>query len=142
MSLVVCTMHIHVVVIYLCKGLNYYFCFSGRCYTVKKVIVKIFPARESLVSDIPAGDEKNDKLFLQCRVYTHIFIYVFLINFGMSLIHVLDVNIKYELRRAVFYMPILCLFQKACDPLLNSSNRQSINNRLRKLVFMGDASAT
>ncbi len=40
-------------------------------YTVKKVIVfhvpgrELFPARESLISDIPTGD-KNDNLFLQC----------------------------------------------------------------------------
>jgi hypothetical protein len=27
-------------------------------------IIKLFPARESLVSDIPAGDGKNDNLFL------------------------------------------------------------------------------
>ncbi len=26
----------------------------------------IFPARESLISDIPAGDGKIDSLFLQC----------------------------------------------------------------------------
>jgi hypothetical protein len=26
-------------------------------------IIKLFPARESLVSDIPAGDRKNDNLF-------------------------------------------------------------------------------
>jgi hypothetical protein len=30
-------------------------------------LIKLFPARESLVSDIPAGDGKNDNLFLQCR---------------------------------------------------------------------------
>jgi hypothetical protein len=29
-------------------------------------IIKLFPARESLVSDIPAGDGKNDNLFSQC----------------------------------------------------------------------------
>jgi hypothetical protein len=29
-------------------------------------IFKLFPARKSLVSDIPAGDGKNDNLFLQC----------------------------------------------------------------------------
>jgi hypothetical protein len=29
--------------------------------------VKVFPARESLVSDIPAGDGKIVKLFLQCN---------------------------------------------------------------------------
>jgi hypothetical protein len=34
--------------------------------TEKKVIIKLFPARESLVSDIPAGDGKNNNLFLQC----------------------------------------------------------------------------
>ncbi len=30
-------------------------------------IIKCFPARESLVSIIPAGDGKNDNLFLQCN---------------------------------------------------------------------------
>jgi hypothetical protein len=29
-------------------------------------IIKLFPARESLISDIPAGDVKDDNLFLQC----------------------------------------------------------------------------
>ncbi len=29
--------------------------------------IKLFPARESLVSDIPAGDGKMVNLFLQCR---------------------------------------------------------------------------
>ncbi len=29
---------------------------------------KLFPARESLVSDIPAGDGKSNNLFLQCTV--------------------------------------------------------------------------
>jgi hypothetical protein len=32
-------------------------------------IFKLSPARESLVSDIPAGDRKNDNLFLQCMVH-------------------------------------------------------------------------
>jgi hypothetical protein len=31
------------------------------------VIYKLFPPRESLVSDIPAGDGNIEKLFLQCR---------------------------------------------------------------------------
>jgi hypothetical protein len=31
------------------------------------VIYKLFPTRESLVSDIPAGDGNVEKLFLQCR---------------------------------------------------------------------------
>jgi hypothetical protein len=30
----------------------------------------VFPARESLVSDIPAEDRKIAKLFLQCRLFT------------------------------------------------------------------------
>ncbi len=30
------------------------------------VIYKLFPPRESLVSDIPAGDGNIEKLFLQC----------------------------------------------------------------------------
>jgi hypothetical protein len=30
-------------------------------------IIKLFPARESLASDIPAGDRKTANLFLQCR---------------------------------------------------------------------------
>ncbi len=29
--------YVHVVVIYVCKGLNYYCGFSGRCYTVSSV---------------------------------------------------------------------------------------------------------
>jgi hypothetical protein len=33
-------------------------------------IIKFFPARESLVSDIPAGDGKIADLFLQLSVYT------------------------------------------------------------------------
>ena len=32
------------------------------------VIYKLFPPRESLVSDIPAGDGNIEKLFLQCNV--------------------------------------------------------------------------
>jgi hypothetical protein len=31
-------------------------------------IIKLFPARESLVSDVPAGDGKIANLFLQCTV--------------------------------------------------------------------------
>jgi hypothetical protein len=40
-----------------------------RSYTVKKMpgIIKLFPDRESLVSDIPAGDGKIGNCFLQCR---------------------------------------------------------------------------
>ncbi len=38
----------------------------GRTYTVKKLIIKLFPARVRLVSDIPAVEGKNAKLFLQC----------------------------------------------------------------------------
>ncbi len=34
--------------------------------------VKLFPARESLVSDIPAGDGKIANLFLQCRTSVHL----------------------------------------------------------------------
>jgi hypothetical protein len=30
-------------------------------------ITKLFPVRESLVRDIPAGDRKIENLFLQCR---------------------------------------------------------------------------
>ncbi len=33
--------------------------------------IKLFPARESLVSDIPAWDWKNFHLFLQCRVFPY-----------------------------------------------------------------------
>jgi hypothetical protein len=29
--------------------------------------IKLFPARESLISDIPAGDGKNDNLFYSVR---------------------------------------------------------------------------
>jgi hypothetical protein len=32
-------------------------------------IIKLFPARESLVSDIPAEDGKISNLFLQCNLY-------------------------------------------------------------------------
>jgi hypothetical protein len=35
-------------------------------------IIKLFPARESLVSDIPAGDGKMANLFLQCMVATRL----------------------------------------------------------------------
>jgi hypothetical protein len=35
------------------------------------VIYKLFPSRESLVSDIPAGDVKMANLFLQCTVGSH-----------------------------------------------------------------------
>jgi hypothetical protein len=31
--------------------------------------IKLFPVRESLVSDIPAGDRKIVNLFLQCAVH-------------------------------------------------------------------------
>ncbi len=34
-------------------------------------IIKYFPARESLVSDIPAGDGKTANLFLQCIITEH-----------------------------------------------------------------------
>jgi hypothetical protein len=43
-------------------------------YTVKKVIVfpipgrELFPAMESLISDIPTGDRKNDNLFYSVPV--------------------------------------------------------------------------
>jgi hypothetical protein len=36
--------------------------------SARKGIIKLFPARESLISGIPAGDGKTAKLFLQCRV--------------------------------------------------------------------------
>jgi hypothetical protein len=32
------------------------------------IIIKLFPARESLASDIPAGDGKNDNLFYSAVV--------------------------------------------------------------------------
>ncbi len=32
-------------------------------------IIELFPSRESLISDIPAGDGKMANLFLQCRGY-------------------------------------------------------------------------
>jgi hypothetical protein len=35
--------------------------------------MKLFPARESLVSDIPAGEGEIFKLFLQCMISSHIF---------------------------------------------------------------------
>ncbi len=37
----------------------------GRTCTVKKVIIKLYPFRVSLVCDIPAGDGKIADLFLQ-----------------------------------------------------------------------------
>jgi hypothetical protein len=36
--------------------------------TAYDIIYKLFLPRESLVSDIPAGDENIEKLFLRCRV--------------------------------------------------------------------------
>ncbi len=38
--------------------------------------IKLFPARESLVSDIPAGEKKIAYLFLQCKV-VYAYFYVF-----------------------------------------------------------------
>jgi hypothetical protein len=38
------------------------------------VIYKLFPPRESLVSDIPAGDGNIEKLFLQCNTLQPAFI--------------------------------------------------------------------
>jgi hypothetical protein len=38
-----------------------------RCHYDKTLPGQLFSARESLVSDIPAGDGKNENLFLQCR---------------------------------------------------------------------------
>ncbi len=35
-------------------------------------IIKLFPARESLVSDIPAVDRKAANLFLQCIICMHV----------------------------------------------------------------------
>ncbi len=47
-----------------------YIIFSRPSCTVKRVIFFLvpspFPARESLVSDVPAGDGENENLFLQC----------------------------------------------------------------------------
>jgi hypothetical protein len=43
-----------------------------KYYTVKKVsnfLSKLFPARESLIIDISAGDGKIANLFLQCSVF-------------------------------------------------------------------------
>jgi hypothetical protein len=61
---------------------RYIFEFYLVTYTVKKVsgfpvlsrdvtylLNKLFPARESLVSDIQAGDGKTDNLFLQCSPF-------------------------------------------------------------------------
>jgi hypothetical protein len=33
-------------------------------------IIKFFPARESLVSDIPAGDSENDNLFYSALLFS------------------------------------------------------------------------
>ncbi len=35
-------------------------------------IIKLFPVRESLVSDIPAGDGKNDNLFYSVSSLSHL----------------------------------------------------------------------
>ncbi len=35
------------------------------------ILIKFFPAWESLVSDIPAGDGKTTNLFLLCILYVH-----------------------------------------------------------------------
>jgi hypothetical protein len=64
-----------------------------RCYTVKKrLAIFPFPAREWLVRDIPAGDEKIANLFLQCTdrvVYSIIYLYnsiITLVNINGKLI--------------------------------------------------------
>jgi hypothetical protein len=39
---------------------------SNQTLPGREYVIKLFPARESLVSDIPAGDRKTANLFLQC----------------------------------------------------------------------------
>ena len=44
-------------------------------YTLEKTVREntlLFPAKESLVSDIPAGDSKTANLCLQCNIYAGI----------------------------------------------------------------------
>jgi hypothetical protein len=43
-------------------------------------IIKLFPARESLVSDIPAGDGKIANLFLQCIQFNFFALFVLKIH--------------------------------------------------------------
>jgi hypothetical protein len=38
--------------------------------------MKLFPSRESLVSDIPAGDGKTANLFLQCTFFLYSILYL------------------------------------------------------------------
>jgi hypothetical protein len=41
---------------------------TGHCHSPWPGIMKLFTARESLVSDIPAVDGKTANLFLQCSI--------------------------------------------------------------------------
>ena len=56
------------------NGLRFFVQFPNRDVTNQTLpgqgIVKLFPARESLVIDIPSGDSKIAKLFLQCNTYS------------------------------------------------------------------------
>ena len=43
-------------------------------YTFQGLVLgKLFPARESLVNDIPAGDRKSLNLYLQCTLYIYMY---------------------------------------------------------------------
>jgi hypothetical protein len=50
------------------KGYNFFHPQPGYHYPSSPWpgIIKLFPARESLISDIPAGDGKNYNLLIQC----------------------------------------------------------------------------
>jgi hypothetical protein len=56
------TCHVHIWHIYLTLIIN-------RLHCQKRLTIKLFPARESLVSDIPAGDGKITSLFYSVRAH-------------------------------------------------------------------------
>jgi hypothetical protein len=51
---------------------------NERLHCKKRLNLTLFPARESLVSDITAGDGKTAILFLQCTVLVDSFYYDYL----------------------------------------------------------------
>ncbi len=56
------TCHVHILHIYLTLIIN-------RLHCKKRLAIKLFPARESLVNDIPAGDWKIASLFYSVRAH-------------------------------------------------------------------------
>jgi hypothetical protein len=40
-----------------------------KLFLARNYCINLFPARENLVSDTPAGDGKTDNLFLQCSPF-------------------------------------------------------------------------